>query len=313
MSWNLAIATGRRAGQVPCGGIFPSAVRLLAMLSLLHVLAPSRVAASGQLPLLTEEPYSPCQGTLDSAIAYGADLIGPGSEELGQQRFRSHVDMVVPEVQLNYGLTPRVQGRAAGNLALTTASPDGAAEAGFGDFSAGLKYRFMDEEDGPESDGTCDPDQSEDPYGLEGPVSVSIFPQFTFPTGSVRKGLGFGQYSLFLPVDAARQFGPLIVIGEAAFDWNYHDRTFPNQIELGVAAYYSITPKWDLLGEQRFSFQTAGEGTGMWLMNVGAEYQLTDYIGFFGSVGTSVSATLRVPQSNFMSQIGIDITLPFVQ
>jgi len=283
------------------------------MLSLLHVLAPSRVAASGQLPLLTEEPYSPCQGTLDSAIAYGADLIGPGSEELGQQRFRSHVDMVVPEVQLNYGLTPRVQGRVAGNLALTTASPDGAAEAGFGDFSAGLKYRFIDEEDGPESDGTCDPDQSEDPYGLEGPVSVSIFPQFTFPTGSVRKGLGFGQYSLFLPVDAARQFGPLIVIGEAAFDWNYHDRTFPNQIELGVAAYYSITPKWDLLGEQRFSFQTAGEGTGMWLMNVGAEYQLTDYIGFFGSVGTSVSATLRVPQSNFMSQIGIDITLPFVQ
>ena len=276
-------------------------------------MAPSRAAASGQLPLLTEEPYSPCQGTLDSAIAYGVDLIGPGSEELGQQRFRSHVDMVVPEVQLNYGLTPRVQGRAAGNLALTTASPDGAAEAGFGDFSAGLKYRFMDEEDGPESDGTCDPDQSEDPYGLEGPVSVSIFPQFTFPTGSVRKGLGFGQYSLFLPVDAARQFGPLIVIGEAAFDWNYHDRTFPNQIELGVAAYYSITPKWDLLGEQRFSFQTAGEGTGMWLMNVGAEYQLTDYIGFFGSVGTSVSATLRVPQSNFMSQIGIDITLPFVQ
>jgi hypothetical protein len=284
---------------------------MLAMLSLLQVVAPSRAVASGQLPLLTEEPYSPCQGTLDSAIAYGADLIGPGREELGQQKFRSHLDMVVPEVQLNYGITPRLQGRVQGELPLTTASPNGTAEAGFGDFSAGLKYRFMDERDGPESDGTCDPDQSEDPYGLDGPASVSIFPQFTFPTGSSRKALGLGQYSLFVPLDVARQFGSLIVIGEAAFDWNYHDRTSPNQIELGVAAYYSITPKWDLLGEQRFSFQTVGHGTGMWLMNVGAEYQLNDYIGFFGSVGTSVSATLRVPQSIFTSQVGIYITLPF--
>jgi len=306
----LSHHNGGRTREFRCGGIFPTAVCLLAILLFLH---PSRAAASGQLPLQTEEPYSPCQETLDTAIAYGADLIGPGSEELGQQRFRSHVDMVVPEVQLNYGITPRLQGRVQGQLPLTTVSPNGAAAAGFGDFSTGLKYRFMDEEDGPEADGTCDPDQSEDPYGLDGPVSVSIFPQFTFPTGLSSKALGFGQYSLFLPVDVARQFGSLIVIGEAAFDWNYHDRTSANQVELGLAAYYSITPKWDLLGEQRFNIQTVGHGTAMWLMNVGAEYQLNDYIGFFGSVGTSVSATLRVPQSIFTSQIGIDITLPLAE
>jgi len=273
----------------------------------------SRVQASGQLPLDTEDPYSPCQGTLDSAVAYGADLVGPGREELGQQKFRSHVDMVVPEVQINYGITPRLQGRVEGEVPLTTVSPNGSTEAGFGDFSAGLKYRFMDEDDddAPESDGTCDPDQSEDPYGLDGPVSVSIFPQFAFPTGGYREGLGLGQYSLFLPVDVARQFGELTLIGEAAFDWNYHDRSMPNEVELGVAAYYSLTSKWDLLGEERFNIQTAGAGTAQWLMNVGSEYQLNDYIGLFGSVGTGVSATLRIAQTSFTSLVGVDISLTF--
>jgi hypothetical protein len=275
--------------------------------------ASSSALASGQLPLDTEDPYSPCQGTLDSAVAYGADLTGPGSEELGQQKFRSHVDMAAPEVQLNYGITPRVQGRVQGEVPLTTVAPNGSTEAGFGDLSAGVKYRFMDEDDddAPESDGTCDPDQAEDPYGLDGPVSVSIFPQFTFPTGSYRDGLGLGQYSLFLPIDVARQFGELNLIGEAAFEWNYHDRSAPNEVEVGIAAYYSLTPKLDLLGEQRFNIQTIGAGTAQWLMNLGAEYQLNDSLGFFASIGTGASATLRVAQTSFTSLIGVDISLAF--
>jgi Putative MetA-pathway of phenol degradation len=302
--------SGGRAEQFRRHGISSTATWALAVLSVLLVLSPLRALASGQLPLTTEDPYSPCRGTLNGAIAYGVDLIGPGSEELGQQAFRSHVDMVVPEVQLNYGITPRLQGRVQGELPLTTASPNGRAEAGFGDFTAGLKYRFIDEEDGPESDGTCDPDQSEDAYGLQGPASVSIFPQFTFPTGSSRKGSGFGQYSLFIPLDVARQFGPLILVGEADFDWNYHDRTSPNEFGLGIAAYYSLTPKWDLLGEQRFSIQTIGHGTATWLMNVGVQYQINDYVGLFGAVGTGASATLRVPQASFTSLVGVDITFP---
>jgi hypothetical protein len=272
--------------------------------------SPARALAAGQLPLATDDPYSPCQGTLDSAVAYGLDLIGPGREEPGQQRVRSHIDMLAPEVQLNYGITPRLQGRVQGELPLTTVSPNGSAAAGFGDLGAGLKYRFMDQIDGPESEGTCAPEQSEDPYGLEGPVSVSIFPQFSFPTGSSRKALGLGQYSLFLPLDVGRQFGSLIVIGEVAFWWNYRERSTPNELELGIAAYYTLSSRWEVLGEQRVNTQTVGHGTAQWLMNLGAQYQLNDYIGFFGSIGTAASATLRVPQSSFTSLIGVDITLP---
>jgi Putative MetA-pathway of phenol degradation len=300
-------------GQSGRGAISGTGVCALALLSFLLGAAPSSAFASGQLPLDTEDPYSPCQGTLDSAVAYGADLTGPGREQLGEQKFRSHVDMVVPEVQLNYGLTPRLQGRVEGEVPLTTVAPNGSTEAGFGDFSAGMKYRFMDEDDddAPESDGTCDPDQSEDPYGLDGPVSVSVFPQFTFPTGSYRDGLGLGQYSLFIPLDVARQFGRLTLIGEAAFLWNYHERSEPNEVELGIGAYYALTSKFDLLGEQRFNIQTVGAGSAQWLMNLGAEYQLNDNLGIFGSVGTGISATLRVPQTSFTSLIGVDITLPF--
>src|SRR5208337_2781702 len=64
---------------------------------------PTRGFAFGQLPLTSEDPSSPCESTLDSAVAYGMDLVGPGHDQLGEQEFRSHLDISVPIVQLNYG------------------------------------------------------------------------------------------------------------------------------------------------------------------------------------------------------------------
>jgi hypothetical protein len=239
------------------------------------------------------------------------DLVGPGHDQIGQQLFRSHLDMSAPIVQLNYGITDRVQGRVEGEIPMTTVAPDnGSLAVGFGDVSTGLKYRFMDQINGLEYSDTCDPAQAKAPYGMQGPVSVSVFPQFSFPTGSMNRGLGSGEYSLEFPVDIARQFGKLYLVSEADFLWQYHDRSTPNQFALGLAAYYSVTDRWELLGEQRVGLSTSGHGATLWLMNLGSQYQFNDHFAVFGAVGTSVAATSAIAPSNFMMILGTDITLP---
>src|SRR5208337_3104378 len=229
--------------------------------SCLVLICPTEVFAFGQLPLLSEDPSSPCESSMDSSVAYAMDLVGPGLDQLGEQEFRSHLDMSVPIVQLKYGVTDRIQARVEGEIPMTTVAPDNGRRAiGFGDVSAGVKYRFMDQIGGLEDEDTCDPRQSEASYGISGPFSVSVFPQFSFPTGSVNQGLGSGEYEMETPLDVARKFGDLFLIGEFSFLWRYHDRSLPNELAVGLAAYYSITQKLDLLGEQRVSFRTSGHG-----------------------------------------------------
>jgi outer membrane putative beta-barrel porin/alpha-amylase len=275
------------------------------------LLRPAALFAFGQLPLISEDPSSPCESTLDTSVAYTMDLLGPGHDALGEQEFRSHLDMSVPIVELNYGLTDRVQARVEGENFMTTVSPNhGRLADGFGDVTAGLKYRFMDQIDGLEDEDTCDPVQSEAPYGIQGPFSISVFPQFIFPTGSFKQGLGSGEYALYTPLDVARKFGDLYIIAEFSFLWRYHDRSLPNEIAAGLAAYYSITDQLDLLGEQRVDFLTSGQGATLWLMDVGAQYQITDSFAVFGTVGTSVAATSAVAPSNLITVVGVDWTLP---
>jgi len=282
------------------------------ILILAIVLRASAAYAIGQVPLISEDPSSPCASSLDVPIAYESDFVGPGHDQLGQQEFRSHVDMSVPFVQLNYGLTDRIQARLEGQVPLTTVAPsNGGLSVGFGDVSTGLKYRFMDQIDGLEYSDTCDPEQSEAAWGVTGPFSISIFPQLTFPTGDDKLGLGSGEYFAELPVDVARKIGKLYLVGEFSFVWAYHDKSSPNELALGLAAYYSLTPKLDLLGEQRINFLTAGRGPTLWLMNVGAQYEINDTFAVFFSTGTSVAATSSVAPTNLSVIIGTEITLPF--
>ncbi len=285
---------------------------MLALAIAVAAFAPATPAfAFGQLPLISEDPSSPCQSTLDSAIAYSMDFVGSSRDSFGQQQSRGHLDMAAPLVQINYGITDRLQGRIAGNAALTTVAPSGGGfVGGFGDFSSGLKYRFMDQIDGLEYGDTCDPAQSEAPYGLQGPVSISVFPQFSFPTGSPYKGLGSGEYSLEFPIDVAREIGNLYLIGEGNFVWQYHDRTSANEFQFGIAGYYTLSSRWELLGEQRMAFATSGRGASLWMMNLGADYQLSHHMMLFGAAGTSIASTSTLTPSYLTTIIGIDISVP---
>src|SRR5581483_9890121 len=83
---------------------------VLALAIAVAAFAPATPAfAFGQLPLISEDPSSPCQSTLDSAIAYSMDFVGSSRDSFGQQQSRGHLDMAAPLVQINYGITDRLQ------------------------------------------------------------------------------------------------------------------------------------------------------------------------------------------------------------
>ncbi|MGH7988013.1 MAG: hypothetical protein ACREQX_17250 [Candidatus Binataceae bacterium] len=265
-------------------------------------------SAAGQLPLETDDPYSPCYGVLDASVAYDADL-DAGKERRG---WRRSFYMSAPLVELDYGITDRIEGRFIGDVPVNTGPSRGGTAAGYGDAWLGAKWRFLDQ---PSIDDVyhCEPPQSEARGGLEGPVSVSIFPQFSFPTASDSEELGQGSYSMYLPLDIARERGPLTFVGEIAWDWQFHQKSSANAFELGTAFYYVLDHRWTLLGEQREILPTAGHGTAQWLFNLGASYGLNPRVTLFGSMGGLIPATERAYQTDYMFMLGFDVLIPVLR
>ena len=111
-----------------------------------------------------------------------------------------------------------------------------------------------------------------------------------------------------MPVDVSREIGVLTVVGEGAFLWRYHHRAGPNEFELGIAAFYDLTPKWTLLGERRVNLPSVGQGTAEWLFNLGAQYEVTDQFAVFGSAGRTFCASSRVEERPLMFLVGVEIT-----
>ena len=266
-----------------------------------------RAFALGQLPLLTDETDTPRPQALKVDVAYAFDVTRSAAGGVARRGRLTRRDMSVPVMQLNYGMTDRLQARLEGRYGLTTGSTDESPAVGFGDLSAGVKYRFLDQQDSPEDEEDAESSPDEDPHGWSGPVSASIFPQLTFPTGSRRDALGDGEYSLFTPLDVGREIGKLTLLAEAAFFWRYHRRSGPNELQLGTAAYYALTEKLYLLGEQRVHLPTVGHATAQWLVNLGAWYDVTEHLAVYGAAGRGVRASDRAEQSDLLLTIGVEV------
>lgn len=72
---------------------------------------------------------------------------------------------------------------------------------------------------------------------------------------------------------------------------------------------YALSSKWNLLGEQRFDSATSSRGASLWLMDLGAVYQLNQHAMLFGAIGTSVAATSTLAPSNLATIVGTRITI----
>jgi hypothetical protein len=132
-----------------------------------------------------------------------------------------------PLVDLNYGLGNHIQLKLEAPWLLMK-EPGEKIKSGPGNSMIGVKWRFLDEER----------------RGL----AMSIYPQLEFnnPTNSVERGLVEKGAALFLPVEIAKDIGPVEVNSEVGYRISQHGQ---DEWEYGLLFARSVTRRIELMAE----------------------------------------------------------------
>ncbi len=171
-------------------------------------------SAQGGPPLLTDDPGTPGNENWEINVGSTSELRATVS------RFE------VPILDVNYGLGDRLQLNYQVPWMLVGA--DGApGKDGLGNSLAGVKWRFIDSE--------------------KRRFWVSTYPQIEFnnPNHSEQRGLTDHGTNVLLPVEVAKQFGPVALDLEVG---HWFSRDNPQWIA-GLAAGHQLTQRFELLGE----------------------------------------------------------------
>lgn len=188
---------------------------LISLTVLVFMMASKRVHAQGGPPMLTDDPATPGDGNWE--INFLSTL----------EQSRAGRMFETPNIDLNYGLGNHLQLKFEVPW-LVLKSRDVPSASGLGNSTAGIKWRFVDEED----------------VGFD----MSIYPQLEFnnPTKSVARGLAESGTRLFLPVEVAKRFGSVEVAGEVGYGIVQHG---PNEAEYGILFARSFSSRFELMCE----------------------------------------------------------------
>jgi hypothetical protein len=104
-----------------------------------------------------------------------------------------------PHFELNYGVITNVQLHLIAPLAYD-APKNGAAQYGYGDTELGVKFRFLQE--------------------TSLLPQAGVFPLLEIPTGDRSRGLGSGQWQVFLPLWLQKSFGDWTIYGGGGYGIN---------------------------------------------------------------------------------------------
>ena len=145
--------------------------------------------AQGGPPMLTDDPGTPGADVLEINLSYI-------EQKTRRERLRN-----LPHVDFNYGLGEHIQLKYETNWLLSDAPDGGGTKSGLDNSLFGVKWRFLDE----------------DHSGLD----VSFYPQLELDTftGSVSRGLAEPGPNLFLPLEFARDFGQIKLVGEVGYQY----------------------------------------------------------------------------------------------
>jgi len=224
-------------------------------------------------PLITDDPDTP--GPRGWEINVAAEL-----EKSGGAR-----EFAVPVFDLNYGVGDMIQLKFEVPLILLD-EPGRGLLSGLGKAEAGVKWRFLDEE--------------------QAGFSLSTYPQtgFDFSSSSTRRGLTEGGTELLLPFQAAKTFGPVLVFAEAGRLWRQDP---PGEWIAGLAAEYQLTGSLSLLAEiHGVADEDFDDGT--LLLNSGVKWKFHKRFALLASVGHSVRTPAGEPDI-FISYLGLQWTL----
>jgi len=203
--------------------------------------------------MLTDDPGTPAKGTWEVNLL----------STIGQRR--EGLIFEVPKIDLNFGLANRIQLKFESPW-LVEKEPGEKANAGPGNFMLGIKWRFLDKE--------------------RRGIDVSIYPQLEFnnATHSVERGPVDKGKLLFLPIEAAKNIGPLSVTGEVGYRIVQHG---PGEWEYGLLFVRQVSRRVELMGELHGSaLRTFREGE--LFLNVGSRIRIARNAALLISAGRTI-------------------------
>lgn len=256
---------GKRAFRAAC-------VRWLVLLGLCFASLQLSFAQGGP-PMLTDDPGTPGDGAWEINTGYM-------DQRTRQERIRS-----LPHVDFNYGLGDHIQLKYETGWVFADVPGGGAAKSGLDDSLLGLKWRFLDQ--------------------MRSGVDMSVYPQLQVEsgTGSVARGIALPGPNMFLPVEIAREFGKVKLVGEVGYQYLQAQQS---EWIVGVLGALDVSDALELLAEVR-SFSQNFLNRGDVILNVGLRQSLSSRFKLLASVGTGVA---NGPEAtSFIAYLGIQLAL----
>lgn len=172
-----------------------------------------------------------------------------------------------PAIEYNRGIAPDTQFHVV--VPMTWNAPNhGAATSGLGDTEFGIKYRFVNRNDGA--------------------LQMGVFPMVELATGSARRGLGNGRTWYRLPLWIQKSVGAWTFDGGGGFIINpapgMYDASFG-----GALAQYAFDPRLTLGVELFRQNALAADQPGYTLLNFGGYLNFSQSFSLLFSAGGSVA------------------------
>jgi hypothetical protein len=229
--------------------------------------------AQGGPPMLTDDPGTPGADVLEINLSYI-------EQKTHLERLRS-----LPHVDFNYGLGEHVQLKYETSWLLSDAPDGGGTRTGLDNSLFGVKWRFLDEEQG----------------GLD----MSFYPQLELDnsTGSVSRGLAEPGPNLLLPLEMGRDFGAVRLVGEVGYQFL---RTHEDEWIVGVLAAKQLSESLEVMAEMR-SVSEKFLNRGDVIANVGLSESLSPRVKVLASVGTGL--THGPDATTFLAYVGLQLLL----
>ena len=248
--------------------VFAAAIAVVLSLSLVQ-----SSFGQGGPPMLTDDPGTPGAGVLEINLSYI-------EQKNRLERLRN-----VPHVDFNYGLGERIQLKYETSWLLSEAPDGGGTKSGLDNSLLGVKWRFLDEERS----------------GLD----MSVYPQLQVENfnGSVSRGIAEPGPNLFLPVELARDFGKVKLVGEVGYQY-FHAKN--NEWVVGLLGAMQASEKLEVMAEVRSFSEKLLDG-GDVIANVGFRQTLNPKLKLVASVGTGLNN--RADSTTLITYIGVQLLL----
>jgi len=238
------------------------------------VFLPSKLAAQGGPPMLTDDPGTPGNNKWEINLVCTSERL-PGATLYG-----------LPLLDANYGVGDTLQLTYEAPYAIL--KTENVQSSGMGDSTLGVKWRFKD--------------------GNEHAWLVSTYPQLTLlnpGSNSDKRGLADSATTLLLPIEVQKDLGPVSL----GFDFGHlfstkaSDRGWMGGFVIGK----QLKKNWEIDAELHVNTDSSLSNKEV-ILNFGTRIDITEQLTFMLAIGRDLSNQLT-PKSSLMTYSGFQLRL----